>query len=347
MPQTLFFCRNCDNTIGKADLVQPFRPGMPAMPADDLVDMDERTHWAIALNLYTTGGGVITPHNKYGTGGKIRRIAKVWCNNCNLNLGNLQEAHNSRTTAEPDLENRPDVYHFLKIANVTYSTSIGPLGARRAIDGDRDMELKWLSDSNLHNEQFHEAFVAWHLQHYKKRLSRALRRPYTTYPLRSYLDDRGLSLVPPADPFEGNVVVETIELPATSAAPVEAPDDVARKTKEEDEQIADAVMMAVQMNYEERSAELAVEREAADPKDAKDTETEQPDEQPDDVASEASAFTLPSADDGAKADLERQLAGMRAASEADAKTDLLRQLEDLRVAVDRLTAATVAVLARA
>ena len=345
MPQTTFCCRNCDNTIGKAVLVQPFRPGVPAMRPDDLVGMDESTHWAIALNQYTTGGGVITPHNKYGTGGKVRRIAKVWCKNCKLNLGNLQEADNSRTTAESDLV-QPDVYHFLKIANVKYRRTICGAFVTRAIDGDRDMELKWLPDSNLHNEQFHEAFVTWHLQHYKKR-STSGRSRYTTYPLRSYLDDRGLSLVPPADPFEGNVLVETIELPATSAAPLEAPDDVAVKTKEEDEQIADAVMMAVQMNYEERSAELAVEREAADPKDTKDTETEQPDEQPDDVASEASAFTLPSADDGAKADLERQLAGLRAASQADAKTDLLRQLEDLRVAVDRLTAATVAVLARA
>lgn len=300
MPQTLFCCRHCDNTIGKADLVQPFRQGMPAMPADDLVDMDESTHWAIALNHYTTNGGVITPHNKYGTGGKIRRIAKVWCKNCNLNLGNLQEADKSRTTAEPDLDVQPDVYHFLKIANVKYRTTIGHAFVTRPIDGGKAVEFKWLHDSGLFNEEFHEAFVTWHLQHYRTHSTgRRFRR--TTCTLRSYLDDRGLSLVPPAAPPKP-VVVETIELPATSAAPIEAAEDVAR-----------------------------------------DTEAETPD----DVGSEASAFTLASADDGAKADLERQLAGLRAASQADAKTDLLRQLEDLRVAVDRLTAATVAVLARA
>jgi len=288
MPQTLFCCRRCDNTIGKADLVQPFRQGMSAMPADDLAELDESTHWAIALNKYTTSGGVITPHNKYGTGGKIRRIAKVWCNKCNLNLGNLQEADNSRTTAEPDLDVQPDVYHFLKIANVKYRTTIGHAFVTRPIDGGKDVEFKWLHDSGLFNEEFHEAFVTWHLQHYKKR-STGRRYQYTTCTLRSYLDARGLSLVPPAAPPKP-VVVETIEFPATSAAPIETPDD---------------------------------------------------------VASEASAFTLTSADDGAKADLEHQLAGLRAASQADAKTDLLRQLEDLRVAVDRLTAATVAVLARA
>ena len=155
-----------------------------------------------------------------------------------------------------------------------------------------------MNDSGLFNEQFHNAFVMWHDLYYIKRSTgRRARRACIT--LRSYLDARGLSLVPPAARPKP-VVVETIELPATSAAPVEAAEDAPR-----------------------------------------DTET------PDDAASEASAFTLPSADDGAKADLERQLAGLRAASQAEAKTDLLRQLEDLRVAVDRLTAATVAVLPRA
>lgn len=301
MPQTLFCCRNCDNVIGEADLVQPFRQHMSAMPAEDLEkkNMDESTHWAIALNKYTTSGGVITPHYKYGKGGKIRRIAKVWCDRCNLNLGNLQEADNSRTTAEPDLDVQSDVYHFLKIANVKYRTTLGHSFVTRPIDCYKDMELKCMNDSGLFNEQFHNAFVMWHDLYYIKRSTgRRARRACIT--LRSYLDARGLSLVPPAIPFPDNVVVETIELPATSAAPVEAAEDVAR-----------------------------------------DTET------PDDAASEASAFTLPSADDGAKADLEHQLAGLRAASQADAKTDLLRQLEDLRVAVDRLTAATVAVLARA
>lgn len=308
MPETLFCCRRCDNVIGHASLVQPFRQHMSAMPAEDLEkkNMDESTHWAIALNHYTTSKCIITPHNKYDKGGKIRRIAKVWCDRCNLNLGNLQEADNSRTTAELDLDVQSDVYHFLKIANVKYRTTLGHSFVTRPIDCYKDMELKCMNESGLFNEQFHNAFVMWHDLYYIKRSTgRRARRACIT--LRSYLDARGLSLVPLAAEFPGNVVVETIEYPATSEVPIEA----------------------------------------ADPKDTKDTETEQPDEQPDDAASEASAYTLPSTDDGAKADLERQLAGLRAASQADAKTDVLRQLEDLRVAVDRLTTTTVAILARA
>lgn len=287
MPDTDFLCRNCDNVIGQAALVQPFKPGMSAMSADELAGEDLTTHWAIALSDYTTSGCIITPHYKYGKGGRIRRIAKVWCNQCKLNLGNLQEADSNTKTKALHLFIQAPIYHFLKVGNCEYR---GEDGIAHPLNQDKDTELKWLHDSGLFNERFHAAFVEWFKNYNYKGNNRMLRRRSHS-PFRLYLNDHGLSLAPPtAEP----VVVDTVVLPASSEAPLEAPA-----------------------------------------------------EQPDDGASEASAYTLPSTDDGAKADLERQLAGLRAASQADAKTDLLRQLEDLRVAVDRLTTTTVAILARA
>lgn len=290
MSDTDFLCRHCDNVIGQAALVQPFKPGMSAMSADELAREDLTTHWAIALSDYTTSGCIITPHYKYGKGGKIRRIAKVWCNQCKLNLGNLQEADNNTNTKTKDLHLyiQAPIYHFLKVGNVEYR---GEDGVAHPLNQDKDTELKWLHDSGLFNERFHAAFVEWFKGYHKlpRTPFNRMQRRRSHHPFRLYLNDHGLSLAPPtAEP----VVVDTNVLPASSEAPIEAPA-----------------------------------------------------EQPDDGASEASAYTLPSTDDGAKADLERQLAGLRAASQADAKTDLLRQLEDLRVAVDRLTTTTVAILA--
>ena len=350
MPDTDFFCGYCDNVIGSSTVVEPFKRGMPGMLADELArelaEDDRNAHWAISLSDYTTTGCTITAHNKYDKNPRVPRVAKVWCRNCGLNLGNLQEGNRSCSVHGT----RP-IYHFLKIANVKFSSTDNE---PRAIKPDENMEMKW-KPGNAFGDAFHEAFYKWYINDY----SNDRIRPSRKEALKDYIIGQGLSMKPPETEFEErgglrskrktNLVFldDIFPSPPRGAR-------VAVKTKEEEEQIADAVMMAAQMNHEERSAELAVERETVEPvvvetivlPATSEAPVEAVVEQPDDAASEASAYTVPSADDGAKADLERQLAGLRAASQADAKTDLLRQLEDLRVAVDRLTTTTVAILAR-
>ena len=184
IPMTTFECIGCNQEIGQAKLVHPFRTGMSPQKPSDLVELEEKTHWAISLNQHTVSNCIVTRHQDYGdtrAGAYGKKLGKVWCGECYLNVGNLQSAAGGHT------------YHFLKTANVGFRpTSLE--NAKLRFPSEARMSLKRMGDEKgLYDNKFAEAFCDWYANYTGVSVEKRLRKTF-----QDYLDEKNIPLRMPA-----------------------------------------------------------------------------------------------------------------------------------------------------
>tara|TARA_X000001036_G_scaffold160938_2_gene152654 strand:- start:1503 stop:3311 length:1809 start_codon:yes stop_codon:yes gene_type:complete len=179
---TTFECVGCNQSIGVTKFVQPFQRGVPAQTPADLLASEVASPWAIPVNEFTRTNCIVTRHHEYLDCPRRNKLAKVWCGNCFLNVGNLQCG--SKTSGEP-------LYHFLKKNNVGFRPASQPDATLRHANRS-GVDWSRMGDSGLYDVEFDHAFGNWYAAYTGVGAGLAAKTPLT-----EFLQERGVSLAPP------------------------------------------------------------------------------------------------------------------------------------------------------
>ena len=201
---TEFECLGCNQSIGVAKFVQPFQRGVPAQTPADLLASEVASAWAIPVNEFTRTNCIVTRHHEYLDCPRRNKLAKVWCGNCYLNLGNLQCG--SKTSGEP-------LYHFLKKNNVGFRPASRP-DARVCHANRSGVDWTRMGDCGLFDSEFADAFCDWYANYTGVGAGLAAKTP-----LSDFLSERGIELAPPTPASPPTTHVPLAEAVATLLGP--------------------------------------------------------------------------------------------------------------------------------